>query len=243
MTARDARGGPPFDAVLFDLFGTLIPTGLQRTRIENLREMGRILEVDPAQFADRWLASFDQRARGEFGSLEETIARISAGLGGHPSPSSVARAAEVRLGLSRKLLEAGQLSLSALDELRAAGVRLALVSDTSDDSVRGWPASALALRFEVTVFSCVERVRKPHPQMYSAALERLHLPPARCAFVGDGGSRELTGAEAVGLTAFQYLFPGEDPGAAYRLDTDEEWRGRRLHDLRELLPVRFARDR
>jgi putative hydrolase of the HAD superfamily len=81
----------------------------------------------------------------------------------------------------------------------------------------------------------VEGFCKPDPRMYKLALERLRLPADRCAFVGDGGSRELSGAESVGLAAFLYRFPEEPTGLEARYDPDTEWKGRALNDLSDLL--------
>jgi putative hydrolase of the HAD superfamily len=233
-TVSEPRPTGPFDAVLFDLFGTLIPTGSQAARVRSLEAMARALDVDPGRFAGRWLASFDERARGAMGTLEQTIDRLARALGGRPARDAVERAGAIRTEFSRSLLDGGGSSLAALDRLRAAGLRLGLVSDTTDDTVRAWPTSALAARFDAVVFSCVEGLRKPDPRIFRLALRRLRRPASRCAFVGDGGSHELSGAEAVGLTAFRYVFP-EDPVTAYRIDAETTWKGVRLEDLGELL--------
>jgi putative hydrolase of the HAD superfamily len=237
------RGRVPrrIDAVLLDLFGTLIPTGSQVARIHNLAAMARELGVDPESFAGRWLSTFDERARGVFGSLEETIERFARELGGTPNQGAVDRAAALRTGFARSLFDTGRSSLPALDALTSTGLRLAVVSDTSDDTVRVWPETAFAARFEAAVFSCVEGFRKPDPRMFRAALERLHVAPAACVFVGDGGSNELSGAEAVGVSAYQYCFPGEGD-AAFRVDADPNWAGARLTDLGDLLRLVGTRE-
>ncbi len=235
--AARTRRGDRYAAVLFDLFGTLVATGDKASRERSLGEMGRALRVDPGAFTQRWLDLFDARVLGNLGSLEETIERVAKELGGAPTASEVQRAARIRLDFSRRLLESDRTVLSALDELRDAGLRLALVSDTSEETVRLWPASPLATRLEVAVFSCLERVRKPAPRIYRVALDRLGLPPSECAFVGDGGSHELTGATRAGLTAYLYRYPGERQDAAYRVDAEIEWRGPELRDLRELRRV------
>ena len=43
--------------------------------------------------------------------------------------------------------------------------------------------------------------------MYLTACERLRVEPEECLYVGDGGSRELTGAAAVGMTAVRLVAP------------------------------------
>lgn len=240
LPARSAPGAHPlqFDGILVDLFGTLIPMGHQEARLRNLEEMGRILDLDPATFTTQWLDCGYDRFRGRLGSLERTVERLALAQGVRPNSTAIHRALEVRLELTRGLLARTGPSLPALDALRAAGLRLGLVSDTSEETVRLWPATPLSSRFDVAVFSWVEGTCKPDPRMYRKALEGLGLPPAKCAYVGDGGSRELSGAEAVGLSAFMYRYPVEEDGALSRLDEDTGWTGTKLTDLRELL--RFA---
>ncbi len=225
-----------FDAVLLDLWGTLLPYAEESAREHNLAEMARTLGIDATRFTRDWIGSIGERCLGRLGSLEETIERLSLDLGGHPSSDAVRRALALRLEFSRASHDRAEPVLPALDALRAAGFRLAIVSDSTEETVRLWPQTRLAARFETVVFSFVEGVCKPDPRMYSRALERLGLPPARCIYVGDGGSRELTGAEAMGLTAFKYRYPDAHRDAP-RFDEDTRWTGTSLKDLRELLAL------
>jgi putative hydrolase of the HAD superfamily len=221
--------------VIFDLFGTLIATGDQPSRIRNLGEMAHALNIRPGPFIEAWLGSFDQRARGFPGTLEETIHRLAATQGSAPSREQIRVAAAVRMKFCRRLLDPGPQILEGLDALRAAGVRLALVSDTSVETPILWAATPLAARFQTTVFSCRCGIRKPDPRVYLMALDGLELPPGRCAFVGDGGSHELQGAQDVGLKAFRYFFPGEKPEEAYRVDPETSWDGPSITSLLDLL--------
>jgi putative hydrolase of the HAD superfamily len=50
-------------------------------------------------------------------------------------------------------------------------------------------------------------VCKPDPRIYRAACEQLKVDPRECLYVGDGGSRELTGAAAVGMTPVRLSAP------------------------------------
>jgi putative hydrolase of the HAD superfamily len=226
---------PRFDGVLLDLYGTVISMGEPGARVESIRAMAGVLAVDPDAFLRRWRESFDDRVRGRLGSLEDTIQHLVAGLGRPPSPEQVHEAARIRLEFSRASLRSDRRVLLALDELRQAGCRLAIVSDTSEETPRLWTAPELASRFDVTVFSCQEGIRKPEPAIYRLALERLRLDRSRCAFVGDGGSHELSGATAVGLAAFRYCFPDTLQDPSDRVDEEDGWIGPDLHDLRELL--------
>jgi putative hydrolase of the HAD superfamily len=199
--------------------------------------MARTLQVDPVVFERDWAECFGPRVSGELGSLEETIRRVAERQGMEPSSDRVEQALQIRLSFTRRHLEACGPVLPELDALRDAGVRLAVVSDASEEAPRLWPSTALGRRFEATVFSCEEGFCKPDPRMYHLALERLGLPAERCAFVGDGGSNELTGATAVGLAAFLYRFPGDRGNPDSRYLPDTEWKGQPLSSLRDLLTM------
>ena len=173
------------------------------------------------------------RFLGQLGTLDQTISRLARKSGGIPNEGSIEQAVRLRVEFFRSRLSEGNSSLPILDSLREMGVRLALVSDASDETVRAWPSSQLSSRFDVSVFSCVEGARKPDARLYRRAREQLGLEAAQCIFVGDGGSRELSGAEAVGIRAFRYVFP--EPGYdTFRLDFDVEWKGSQLEELGEL---------
>jgi putative hydrolase of the HAD superfamily len=226
-----------FDAVLFDLFGTLIPTGSRGARARNLERVASVLGVEASAFAERWFGSFDARIRGTLGSLEETVQRLCRSLGRSPTDQQIQRAAQLRLAFTDRILARGVRSVPALRRLRRAGIRLALVSNTSEETVRLWPASPLSPWMDTTVFSCTEGLRKPDAAIYRLALRRLGLSAARCAFVGDGGDRELSGAGAVGLTPFLYRFPWERRATAFRVDEEADWSGAVLEELDDLLRV------
>lgn len=216
------------------MWGTLVPTGSRTARAAHLYAMGRALAVDPVVFESEWAESFRERAVGGLGSLEETIRRIASRQGVEPSEASVRRALGIRLTYSRSMLESCAPVLADLDLLREAGIRLAVVSDTSEETPRLWTSTPLGSRFRAAVFSCQEGFCKPDPRVYRRALERLEVRAEESAFVGDGGSRELSGANAIGLRAFLYRCPGQKVEPEYRYDPDVDWTGPTLGNLREL---------
>lgn len=225
---------PGFRGVLLDLFGTLVPASNREARLPHLFAMAKAVGADPARFEHDWSDS-DARFTGSLGSLEETIRRLAARQAVDAASPAVDRAAAIRLEFSRRALEAAEPVLPALDALREAGLRLALVSDTSDETPRLWPQVPLSRRFDAAVFSCEVGFCKPDPRMYQRALEGLGLRASDCAYVGDGGSHELTGATAVGLRSYFYRFPGQPATPEYRFHPETDWNGPVLRDLRELL--------
>lgn len=91
-----------------------------------------------------------------------------------------------------------------LDELRARGIRTAIVSNTP------WGSPAHLWRAELARHELLDRVdrvvfcvevgwRKPHPAPFRRALELLSVPASRASFVGDDPRWDVAGARSAGL--------------------------------------------
>jgi putative hydrolase of the HAD superfamily len=91
--------------------------------------------------------------------------------------------------------------LNAIDRLRNAGIRTAIVSDAGVDDMENWHYSPLRSRVDVAVFSFEVGFRKPDPRIYKRALAALGVSASEAIFVGDGGSDEHAGARALGIGA------------------------------------------
>jgi putative hydrolase of the HAD superfamily len=219
-------------AVVFDLWGTLVPGIPPSFRDAVSREMAADLGVDPDAFAAAYRDSYRERFLGTTGTLEETVTLLAARCGGWPAAPAVRRAAARRLDLTRRLLASDAVTLSVLDGLLARGLLLALVSDSSVETPELWPGSPLAGRIRATAFSCSVGARKPDPRLYLRAVRQLDVLAAQCLFVGDGGGGELTGAAALGMRAIR-LTTGDAP--ADRYDDDAAFAGEEIATLGELL--------
>jgi putative hydrolase of the HAD superfamily len=88
---------------------------------------------------------------------------------------------------------------ASLDTLAARGFRLGVVSN-SNGRVRTLLEEAdLAAPLACVVDSGLVGVEKPDPRIFAIAAERLGLPPAACAYVGDFHSLDVLGARAAGM--------------------------------------------
>jgi putative hydrolase of the HAD superfamily len=121
---------------------------------------------------------------------------------------------------ARRVLAAlsGQLRPSMVDAvrtLRAHGVPLALLSNNVAPMDRTGPLGELLALFDAVVESSVEGVRKPEPDIYRRALERLAetvgrpIAPSDCAYLDDLGIN-LKPARALGMHTIKVV----DPAAA-----------------------------
>ena len=71
---------------------------------------------------------------------------------------------------------------------------------------------------------------KPDPGIYELACERLGVQPGNCLYIGDGSSRELTGASTVGMDAVLIRVPNDTENG-----DREDWQGTRISSVEEVL--------
>lgn len=95
-------------------------------------------------------------------------------------------------------------ALEALDRLRARGLRTAVVSNAPfppEFMHRQTRLSGIAERVDAVVFSSEVGRRKPAPELYLAALDRLGAEPAETLFVGDRVLEDYDGPRRLGMHA------------------------------------------
>jgi putative hydrolase of the HAD superfamily len=88
---------------------------------------------------------------------------------------------------------------SALERFRAAGLRLAAVSNSNGTLRRLFDRLGFAPFFEVALDSRVEGVEKPDPRLFRLALERLGARAESAVHVGDFYHVDVAGARAAGV--------------------------------------------
>lgn len=89
--------------------------------------------------------------------------------------------------------------LPALDALEAAGLRRALLSDLPPS--RKLELLGLTHRFECALCSEDSGALKPSATPFAMLLSRLGLPPERVLYVGNSPAIDLAGARAAGMAA------------------------------------------
>ena len=112
-------------------------------------------------------------------------------------------------GLLDRMFAATTLSqpmLELLRQLRAAGVRTALLSNSW--GVTGYPTQLFPELFDAVVISAEVGMRKPEERIFRHAAQLLGLPPGECVFVDDLEANVLA-AEALGMTGVWHTDPAE----------------------------------
>jgi putative hydrolase of the HAD superfamily len=100
----------------------------------------------------------------------------------------------------------------ALEELRAEGHRLAIVSNW-DCSLGDWlEPSGLTALVDVVVTSAVTGAAKPDPLIFRRALDLLGAEEVDAVHVGDSLDTDVDGARAAGIRAVLIARDGDAPG-------------------------------
>ncbi len=89
----------------------------------------------------------------------------------------------------------------ALQRLREAGVKRAVISNADDDVTELCTQLAFAHEMNLIVTSAIIGYEKPDPRTFQAAFEPLGIEPVRALHIGDQPKSDVVGALAVGMQA------------------------------------------
>lgn len=223
-----------YQAVIFDLFGTIIDNFSLPEYQSVLVEMASILEAPHDEFARWWLDTFIERTTGVHPTHKESIEYICQKLGIGVSEAQVEHAARVRLDYTARAIKPRAGSIEVLTRLKSEGYKTGLISDCSGEIPIVWDNTPFAQLFDATVFSCKAGTKKPDPQIYYMATEKLMVEPQDCLYIGDGSSQELTGAANVGMHPVLIRVPDESTNAHF-IDREKNWDGPVISSLQEVL--------
>ena len=222
-------------AVLFDLVGTLTFAISEEQRNRAHRRVAAVLGASPDAYLKTLLTSYVDRASGRRGSMMQTMRWVAEQSGAQPTERQLAMACAVRHATERDHLRLRPDAIHVLETLRAHGIRTAVVSDCTHEVPSTWRTSRLRRYVDTAVFSIEVGACKPDRRMYLTACDRLKVRPEECVYVGDGGSRELTGARAIGMTAVRLIAPDSHRHAAHL--AEHSWNGPAIRALSEVLPL------
>jgi HAD superfamily hydrolase (TIGR01662 family) len=209
-------------AVLFDVDFTLVRPGPELGPEGYVRAGRRHgLVLDPARYeAARLDALVELKAHPELEHDDEIWFRFSErvvrGMGGD-AESAYACAVEITRGWERhENFELYEDTLPVLDELRAHGLKIGLVSNSARD-VHAF-ARHHALEIDAGISSFHHGKTKPHASIFRAVLDLLGVEPGAAAMVGDTVEDDVDGARAVGMQAVLVDRLGRNPGFEPRIE-------------------------
>jgi putative hydrolase of the HAD superfamily len=210
-------------AIIFDLFHTL--TSLESGLPGGLPSTSELLGVDRVAWNDQLLKQSRDRLVGHKTDSFQIIADMARAIDPSLSDERIQIAVDNREARFRTaILDMPDETVAVLQELRARGKSLGLISNADVMEVSAWGESKIQHLFDSTVFSCAVGWVKPEREIYELALKELGVHASDALFVGDGGSDELKGAKEAGITAvmvagiIQKLWPGRVAERACQAD-------------------------
>ncbi len=222
-----------FEAVIFDLFGTLVDSPSLKYRQNVLEKIAGILGVAPLDFITLWDETLIQRDTGALPHFGDVAGYIGGRLGLSFTSERIEKATKLRMDYVRRLVVPRPQAVPVLSQLKSHGYKTGLISDCSLEVSSVWPATSLASLIEVVIFSCMVNMKKPDPRIYEMMAKRLDVPPSKCLYVGDGSSHELTGASAAGM--FPVMIKMQDTRMVFQTEAEsDQWTGPMISSLPEV---------
>lgn len=171
---------------------------------EDLAEFARQAECPLARFSD---AYWEYRLDYDRAVLDAPTywQKVGASLGREFTSSQVAALVQADI---RSWLHLRPGTLRLIEDLAAAGSRLALLSNAPSDVAEHVMALPVAAHFEHLAFSCYLRAAKPDRAAYDMVLADLGADPGDVVFLDDRPAN-VAGAQAAGLIAIHFRDPDQ----------------------------------
>ncbi|MEX1247294.1 MAG: HAD family hydrolase [Anaerolineales bacterium] len=217
----------PVKGVLFDLGGTLIyfdgdwPDVVKAANQELLSYLQALgLQLDPQRFINEFRVSLEEyyvQRESEF--IEYTTARVLRTLlaeMGYPDldPAILAPALKKLYAVSQAHWKREEDALPTLQTLRAAGYRMGVISNASDDADVQTLVENAGIRgyFDFVLSSAACGIRKPNPYIFEIGLRHWGFDPHQVAMVGDTLGADILGARNAGLYSIWITRRADNPG-------------------------------
>ena len=192
-------------AVFFDMYETLITH--YRSPLYFGAEMAEDIGIPKEDFFRLWRdPSVDHdRTVGKI-TLKEILSRIMKENGCYDEQlmnGLIAKRTAVKEECFRHLHDD---IIPLLTALKAADIRIVLVSNCYDEEAKVIRKSILFPFFDRAYLSCELGIAKPDPGIFLRGVRELSLKPEECIYVGDGGSFELETSGKLGMYPIQAVW-------------------------------------
>lgn len=191
-------------AVIFDLYETLITEWVSRKYLSS--QCAGELGIDHALFREMWNSHHHAMDTGRR-TYRQVLAEMMIAAGKTPDDALIDACEKKRIdGKNDCFAKIDEGILQMLSSLKQQGLKLCLCSNCSADEVEGLFTSSLLPCFDAVVLSYQVGLIKPDKQIYLHCANALSVLPEECLFVGDGGSKELFGAQSAGMHPLRALW-------------------------------------
>ncbi|WP_151529058.1 MULTISPECIES: HAD family hydrolase [Corynebacterium] len=205
---------PRYDAILFDLDGTLVDHDSAARHAATRLIQHYAMEGPEHALIERWFQieneEFSRFERGEITHAQQRLNRMARFFAAPLSAEESRRRFEVFASYYREGWRAFPDAAAALALAADSGATVAIFTNGARDmqagklAVTGLESASISL-IPTAELSCA----KPDPQAYREALALLEVPAERAVMIGDNYNNDVRAARAAGLDAVHVADPAE----------------------------------
>lgn len=225
-----------YEAVIFDLFGTLVNTISLDEHRKVMAQMASVLSIPFKDFQRLWMDTKHERATGVFQNKIVNIEHICANLGVPVEDAQNKLAAQISIDATKRLMKLRTEAIEVISRLKFENYKIGLISNCSPEVPSIWEEMPLDHLMDVTVFSCLVGLAKPALDICRLATEKLAVEPRSCLYIGDGTDHELEGALQADMYSVLILVPDEESDNPYR-NNSVDWDGPAISSLKDVLDL------
>lgn len=223
-----------YEAVIFDLGGTLVRSAAWSDFEDAAREMASILSVPQEEFVRLYFEHSEKLGTGHFSTYHEYIHYLTSEIGIMPPDYKVELAAVIPFDISRRMIEDIRPdTVDLLSWLKSNDYKIGLISDCFTDIPELWDETPFAPLIDSPIFSCHVGMNKADIRIFQMAADQLGVSPEGCMYVADGVRNELANATKMGMYAVQIYIAEEIDSAPIR----ENWSGPTISTLSEIKEI------
>jgi len=225
-----------YEAVIFDLFGTLVDSYSSEEYQCVLSQMASILTVPFDSFRRLWSETAGERSLGIIRTIEANLEYICKQTGVNTDSNKIALANKLRYDFIAGTVKPNTEVIQTLTYLKSQGIKIGLISNCSPETPLIWKDTPFVRLVDEAVFSSSVGLRKPDARIYALAAARLAIKPENCLYIGDGESGELTGAKKAGMHPVLIRATIESEAQSDWIDRNN-WDGIIIQSLKEILDL------
>jgi len=203
----DYFGGFMVDTVCFDLGNTLVEElkedkALREDGARNLYSELRLeRKIEYEHFVEIhdkiWIEEEKVRLKFREVNVERLITRLLGKLG--MNRPDIDHLIDVYFSPKLKYVKLFPDVLDVLEKLRENGYKLVLISNALPSNKLVFKHFKLDSFFDIALFSYEIGLRKPHPDIFHEALERVKSSPEKAIMVGNNPFADIAGSRLVGM--------------------------------------------
>ncbi len=221
-----------YEAVIFDLGGTLTYGHAWSDYVDAAREIAAVISAPVDDFVRIWFEQSAGLGTGIYPSYQDFIKHICRQLPLNVPDNLVNHATNISLSVTKRHITVPRDgAIEVLSYLKTNGYKVGLISDCGPDVPALWNDTPFAALIDVAVFSCSVGMNKADLRIFQIAIDRLAVKPESCLYIADGMRQELTNAAKLGMHSVQILVTDEIDDSPIR----EEWHGPVISSLTEVL--------